>query len=149
MITNTKLAKEFKTMLASATKAKSLAEQEIEKIDAKYRALAEKEKAYLNRTVKVLDTQIANYTSLIGEEKEPAVVDTVFPENNEAEMESEAEVATENTTVSEPKEMPSVPVQEESVETEQVSVEVDPEELDWSGSNSDSDEWPEMAEEWN
>ena len=142
MLTNTKLAKEFKTMLASATKAKSLAEQELEKIDAKYKALADKEKADLNKTVKMLDAQIANYSSLIGEEEEPAVVDTVFPENNEVE-ETVGEPVVET-----PAATPAVPAQEETPDP-QAPVEADPEELDWSGSNSDAeDEWPEMAEEW-
>lgn len=142
MIANTKLAKEFKTMLASATKAKSLAEQELEKIDAKYKALADKEKADLNKTVKMLDAQIASYTSLIGEEEEPAVVDTVFPENNEVEE------TAEEPGVETPAPAPAEPASDETPESE-TAVEADPEELDWSGSNSDAeDEWPEMAEEW-
>lgn len=152
MITNTKLAKEFKTLLASANKAKSLAEQELEKIDAKYRALAEKEKADLNKTVKLLDAQIASYTAVIGDEEEPAIVDTVFPENNETvREETPAENPVEETVQeteqpTEVTEMLTSPIEEEAEQP--AEFETDPEALDWSGSNSDSDEWPEMAEEW-
>ena len=101
-ITNKKLAKEIKSILVSSDKAKKLALQEIEKIDAKYKALAEKEKASLTETVKLIDAQILLYTPMLAGED-------VQEEVNEPETEAE-----------EVKEGPVVeqPVQKEEPQTE-------------------------------
>lgn len=108
MITeNKKLIKEINTIIASSTKAMEITRQEIEKVDAKYKALADKEKADLEKLLKMQEGQISAYKSMVcftdepeapaektanevveETEKEPVeekVVDTIFPENNEEE----------------------------------------------------------------
>ena len=55
---NKKLIKNFRDILAASINAKGLINAEIEKVDAKYAALAEKEKADYNKQLKALDVQI-------------------------------------------------------------------------------------------
>lgn len=98
--TNKKFIKEITAILNASKKAKVLAQSELDAIDAKYKALADKEKAELNSTMKNLDSQIALYDSMlnipetipeekleseteqVNEDEEPVVEDTIYPDNN-------------------------------------------------------------------
>lgn len=147
MITdNKKLIKEINTIIASSAKAMELTRQEIEKVDAKYRALAEKEKADLEKLLKMQEGQISAYKAMVGITDEPApepeqpesaegkVTDTIFPENNEPEDAVE--------------ETPEAKEQKQESEPEQA------EEPDWGDADesatavNDDDDWPEEPEEW-
>lgn len=154
MITeNKKLIKEINTIIASSTKAMEITRQEIEKVDAKYKALADKEKADLEKLLKMQEGQISAYKSMVcftdepeapaektanvvveETEKEPVeekVVDTIFPENNEEET-SEDETA-EPETAAEPK--PEAETSEwEASESQEI--------------NDDDDDWGDELEEW-
>lgn len=159
MITeNKKLIKEINTIIASSTKAMEITRQEIEKVDAKYKALADKEKADLEKLLKMQEGQISAYKSMVcftdepeapaektangvveETEKEPVeekVVDTIFPENNEEET-SEEETSEDETaepeTASEPK-----PEAETSEWGASESQEI----------NDDDDDWGDEPEEW-
>ena len=159
MTANSKLIKEIRNIIASTTKARTITQQEIDKVDAKYAALAEKEKKDLNKLLEIQNAQIAAYSKMIEEDSavsetpeektEEAIRDTIFPENNETETEevegvSEVEKP-ENETVTEAEELPEPP------ETVEVKDETSSEELDW-GDDGDGDEkddeWPEVPEEW-
>ncbi len=163
--TNKKLAKEIRSILTSASNARRLAEQEIEKIDAKYKALAEKEKSDLSKAIKMLDTQIASYRSIIEDdtqqdendepaveqekeqEKEQEIIDTVFEENNTEKMgtddNAEASVeSAENAPVSDEGDGDVEWPSDDSEETKD-TVDVVTEDKD------DDDEWPDEPEEWN
>lgn len=159
MITeNKKLIKEINTIIASSTKAMEITRQEIEKVDAKYKALADKEKADLEKLLKMQEGQISAYKSMVcftdepeapaektanvvveETEKEPVeekVVDTIFPENNEEET-SEEETSEDETaepeTASEPK--PEAETSEwEASESQEI--------------NDDDDDWGDELEEW-
>ena len=147
-ITNKKLLKNFKTILASSISAKEIVTSEIEKVDEKYRKLAESEKADLNAQLKALDAQIANFQSILGSDSEAVeetpvteekVVDTVFPENNVEEEETE-EVTPEEESESSSEEGDIVcrhvlaGEQEETAEPE--------------GETAEEDEWPDEPQEW-
>lgn len=98
--TNKKFIKEITAILNASKKAKVLAQSELDAIDAKYKALADKEKAELNSTMKNLDSQIALYDSMLNipetisegkpdnetvttsEDTEPVIEDTIYPDNN-------------------------------------------------------------------
>lgn len=103
MTDNKMLLKEFSKIYTSCNKAKQGAIVEISKIDEKYRKLAEKEKEQLNELVKALESQMEMYGKYLGlvktedepvqedvteavVEEEPAIEDTIFPENNEPEQ---------------------------------------------------------------
>ncbi len=158
-ITNKKLLKNFKSILSSSVAAKEIVASEIEKVDEKYRKLAEAEKSDLTEQMKVLDDQIKLYSSLVqGNEPEqqeaPAeekVVDTVFPENNA----EEDEVAEEDTAIVEAEEE----TEETSEDTEDVhhngegdivwpeddeETEEEPDE----DAEEEGDGWPEEPQEW-
>ena len=151
MLENKKLLKEIKTLLVSSEKAKKLAVAELDRIDAKYKALAEKEKSSLNETIKMLDSQLKLYGQIIVEdtdipetelvetiqtddtpvtEPEPkaaedeVVKDTIFDDNNDEtdEPEETEDVSDDTESSDEPKE--DVPVM------------------------SDDDGWPDIPEEW-
>lgn len=173
MITsNKKLIKNFKDILTAANNAKSIILAEIEKVDAKYAALAEKEKAEFNRQIKSLDSQIEMCNGFLSspettvsvtepettestvteqETVEPVasvsteeekIVDTLFEENNT--QEEEENVFTEPVTTEE------VPVVEEVVEAEEKHVveDANAEEIE-SAIVESNDEWPDFPEEWN
>ena len=133
IITNKKLAKEIKSIFESSDKAKKLALLELDKIDAKYKALAEKEKKSLNDTIKFLDSQLALYGPMLSgteqTEEEPEQEESVVEEEEKvvdlfAEQESEEteeteeaeEESTEEEVPEEPEEAsPSSDVDVESV----------------------------------
>ena len=108
-----KLAKEFEKIRASLTKSKKIILSDMEKIDEKYRRLAQEEKKNLTESLAILNEQLKFYDSKVAkpvvpaddpvdepeeeeeetaEEEEETVTDTLFPENNEEnEEESPAE----------------------------------------------------------
>lgn len=95
-----KLVKEFEKIRASLTKSKKLILADIDKIDEKYRKLAQEEKKNLTESLSILNEQLKYYDTMLGgnaaegkeeeseTEEEPVIEDTIFPENNE-----DAEVA--------------------------------------------------------
>ena len=121
-----KLVKEFAKIRTSLAKSKKLILSDIDKIDEKYRKLAQEEKKNLTDSLAVLNEQLKYYDKILaGEslaeetteepvetdatdespktEEEPVIEDTIFPENNEPESkEEEKEV-----------EKPDVPVETE------------------------------------
>lgn len=167
MLTNNKkLTKEFKNIIASMTNAKNLAIQELDKIDAKYKALAEKEKTELSKTVKLLETQLAAYASLTEEETtEPTITDTIFPENNASgeketnEVEQLAPLPEEITInldesaaeeITEAFEEENTPVIEDVWNnSSEAETETSSEESSNEVTSTEEDEWPEQPEEWN
>lgn len=134
--TNKKFINELKNIITSTDKAKKVALAEIDKIDAKYKALAEKEKASLSKTIKLLESQLTMYNDMIKadndsveteetvasaeqvSEKEATIEDTVFPENNETVFDIEVK-ATEKD------------VQSESTETVDVEDSEDTDSVEW------------------
>lgn len=100
-----KLEKEFQKIRASLTKSKKLIVADIDKIDEKYRKLAQEEKRSLTESLAVLNEQLKYYDKMLNgepiadenvdadateetpevEEKEAVIEDTIFPENNESE----------------------------------------------------------------
>ena len=159
-ITNKKLLKNFKSILSSSIAAKEIVASEIEKVDEKYRKLAEAEKSDLTEQMKVLDDQIKLYSSLVqGNEPEQQetpteemVVDTVFPENNA----EEDEVAEESTATVEAGEEEAEDASEdaEDVHHNDEGDIVWPEDTDAAEEESDEDAdedgdgWPEEPQEW-
>ncbi len=149
---NKKLIREIRSIIECSEKAKKFALAEIDKIDAKYRALAEKEKSELNDTIKLLDSQITKYSSILAEDSvddepetpaveqetedtvpaEEEVVDTLFPENNEGSV--------------------SEPEHQDDAETETVTEW--PSDNDLPGNDAEADdtstdeEWPDFVQEW-
>ena len=100
MIDNKKFLKEISNIIASAEKAKKVVLAEMDKVDEKYRKLADEEKKNLNEILANLNSQIKLYAPIVNQEtaeavvadtaveEEEKVVDTVFPENNEEEDEA-------------------------------------------------------------
>lgn len=95
-----KLAKEFEKIRASLSKSKKLILADIDKIDEKYRRLAQEEKKSLTESLGILNEQLKYYDNMLGgvtenaedtsveeqkPEEEPTIQDTIFPENNEPE----------------------------------------------------------------
>ena len=168
--TNKKLTKEIKAIITATENAKALAQTELDKIDAKYKALADKEKAELTKTVKFLNSQLATYVTLLGEEKESAITDTVFPENNETESTRDADPNTSTATFDDTASTKSsitesktekVTVDEKAAETiaeafsEENTESTESEDssdavTETAESNADdlNDVWPEEIEEW-
>ncbi len=120
-----KLVKEFEKIYASLGKSKKLILADIDKIDEKYRKLAQEEKKNLTDSLAILNEQMKYYSTILGGnageakdevvEEEPAIEDTIFPENNvqEEKVEVTATVekieepvfeTTETETENEPKE---------------------------------------------
>ena len=107
-----KLVKEFAKIRTSLAKSKKLILADIDKIDEKYRKLAQEEKKSLTDSLAVLNEQLKYYDKMLdGEsvvedaadegneadstedasktEEEPVIEDTIFPENNEPEAKEE------------------------------------------------------------
>jgi len=115
-----KLAKEFEKIRASLFKSKKLILADIDKIDEKYRRLAQEEKKNLTENLGILNEQLKYYDNMLGgvsentedisveeqkPEEEPKIQDTIFPENNEPETKEEtAEPAIEDAPQPEKKE---------------------------------------------
>ncbi len=98
-----KLAKEFEKIRTSLAKSKKLILADIDKIDEKYRRLAQEEKKSLTESLGILNDQLKYYDNMLGgvaetveeapadeqkTEEEPKIQDTIFPENNEEEQEA-------------------------------------------------------------
>ena len=162
-----KITKEISNLLTSSDKARKAISAEIDKIDAKYRALAEKEKSKLAKMLKSIEEQMESYKTLLGlgdevepdetestavEEEEEKVVDNLFPENNiekaldEFVVENEPEIV-EDAVVKEKvviTDNAGETVEEWPVTDEPVGEPVEDSEED----KSDEDEWPAFPEEW-
>lgn len=165
MTTNVKLVKEIRNIIASTTKAKTITQQEIAKVDAKYAALAEKEKADLNRLLKMQETQIAAYAQMLGdgaseqetakteETAEPQIQDTIFPDNNAEQPEetSEAEEPAENPVEEKTDDLPPDEPEENEPEDDGdgwPEGETEEESDSSSESTTDLDDWELPVEEW-
>ena len=148
-IENKKLAKEFKNIVASSEKAKKVIVSELDKIDAKYKALAEKEKAELNEALKNLEAMIAAYAPMLESESvsDEAVDDalpfdeTVEDTNDEAKVE-EAESEKED----EPEVDGAGFTEEDNVKSEEELEDLP--ESDEEKSEDSDDEWGSFPKEW-
>ena len=113
MVTD-KLAKEFEKIRASLSKSKKLILADIDKIDEKYRRLAQEEKKSLTESLGILNEQLKYYDNMLGgvaenteetsveeqkPEEEPKIQDTIFPENNEPEEPEKQEEVKETKAV--------------------------------------------------
>ena len=158
MTDNKKFLKEISNILAAAEKAKKIVLSEMDKVDEKYRKLAEGEKKKLNEVLANLNQQIKLYSPMVNDgdtvqdmvestdvpeevtvPEEPKVVDEIFPENNESSEEPDED----------PTESSPVP---EAIESDEAN--------DWSSSDDeaseekqesnedDDDKWPEYTTEW-
>ena len=101
-----KLVKEFEKIYASLGKSKKLILADIDKIDEKYRKLAQEEKKNLTESLAVLNEQMKYYASMLGnkteevnveeqKDEEPVIEDTIFPENNVQEEKVETTATVE------------------------------------------------------
>ncbi len=164
MTVNSKLIKEIRNIIASTTKARAITQQEIEKVDAKYAALAEKEKKDLSKLLEMQNAQIAAYGKMIEadesaetetesepekEKQEETIQDTIFPDNNEQDESlketSEPEESEDSGQVDE--ELPS------DTETPEGKDDTSADDLNWDGDSNDDDkddddDWPSVPEEW-
>lgn len=154
MIENKKFAKQLKTIISSSEEAKKIAEAELQKIDEKYKALAEQEKRSIRQQIDMLDKVISSFAQtneaepvveeapVAPEAETPAeIVDTLFPENNEQES-TEPE---ESAPVEEP--VTEMPEEKESpVEASQSEEAEEDDSLSFAGDNDDPD-W-DYPEEW-
>lgn len=154
MIENKKFAKQLKTIISSSEEAKKIAEAELQKIDEKYKALAEQEKRSIRQQIDMLDKVISSFAQtneaepvveeapVAPEAEAPAeIVDTLFPENNEQES-TESE---ESAPVEEP--VTEMPEEKESpVEVSQSEEAEEDDSLSFAGDNDDPD-W-DYPEEW-
>lgn len=107
-----KLVKEFAKIRTSLAKSKKLILADIDKIDEKYRKLAQEEKKSLTDSLAVLNEQLKYYDKMLDGEQiveetdekseyvepdpveeapEMTIQDTIFPENNEPEAKEEKE----------------------------------------------------------
>ena len=112
-----KLVKEFEKIYASLGKSKKLILADIDKIDEKYRKIAQEEKKNLTESLAVLNEQMKYYSTMLGNKAEETqgdekseyvepdpieeipelkIQDTIFPENNVEEEKTE-ETAFETT----------------------------------------------------
>lgn len=164
-----KITKEISNLLTSSDKARKAISAEIDKIDAKYRALAEKEKSKLTKMLKSIEEQMESYKTLLGigdevepeaetvepeivDEEEEKVVDNLFPENNIEKALDEFVVENEPEIVEEAVVEEKVVIADNTGETadewpvadEPVGEPVEDSEED----KSDEDEWPAFPEEW-
>ena len=155
MITsNKKLIKNFREILAASINAKGLINAEIDKVDAKYKALADKEKAEFNKQLKALESQIEMCNCFLkgadcsAPEKEEA--ETVVEEVVEEPVKEEPEVVVDtifedNNSVDEDiEEMEDMPATEEIPVEEEISSEEPPAE-----GTVEDEFWGKMPEEWN
>ena len=145
-----KLVKEFEKIRASLEKSKKLIVADIDKIDEKYRRLAQEEKKSLTENLSVLNEQLKYYDKMLGSNAEDAPVedesviqDTIFPENNEDDSDKVCElpVIEEETITEKP-----VENEEEKESTASVSVSDDSfppvadVAVDWGTAESDKKE---------
>ena len=113
-----KLVKEFEKIRSSLTKSKKLILSEIDKIDDKYRKLAEEEKKSLMANLSAVNDQLKYFDNMLGgaaeepaeestddaveepvaQEEPEMVVDTIYKENN---IQDEADEVFEQETVEE------------------------------------------------
>lgn len=118
-----KLTREFAKIQSSLNKSKKLILADIEKIDEKYRKLAQEEKKNLNDSLSVLNEQLKYYKKMLGDEaeiisddvaeedvdtpkeefaeqelEEDVIEDTIFPDNNPVEDKKETEPVKEGMT---------------------------------------------------
>lgn len=150
MINNKKLTKQFKSILSASETAKSILEAEAGKIDEKYKALAEKEKADIASQIKILETQISTYKALLpAEDDEPEVDGAGFTaEDNEpvdtAAKPAEEPAAPADSLFSAPTE-PAVDDSDDTEESDEGNEESDDdsEGNDGEDNGSDEPEWPE------
>ncbi len=158
MLDNKKFLKEISNILTAADKAKKVVLSEMDKIDEKYRKMAEEEKKKLNAILANLNEQIKLYSPMVNDDdtvqdteesadvpeettvpEEPKVVDEIFPENNESSEEP----------VEEPVEPSPVPEAIESDEADDWSSSDDEASEEKQESNEDDDDkWPEYTTEW-
>lgn len=109
-----KLVKEFEKIRVSLAKSKKLILADIDKIDEKYRRLAQEEKKSLTESLGILNEQLKYYDNMLSgapvnaedtsaeeqkSEEEPKIQDTIFPENNEPEETEKQEEAKETKAV--------------------------------------------------
>ena len=166
-----KLAKEFEKIRASLAKSKKLIVADIDKIDEKYRRLAQEEKKSLTENLAILNEQLKYYDKMLGDERvqeefdteehedfehqEPAtdlpepkeeeekpIEDTIFPENNEPEHEPMKEEKVEEVV-----EEKAEPVAEPEKKSEEPAIEDIPEitDTDWGdvqNAKTDENGWP-------
>lgn len=152
-----KVTKEITNLLTSSDKAKKAISIEIEKIDAKYKALAEKEKSKLSDMLKSIEKQMESYKALLGlndeivdeveevenpVEEEEKVVDNLFPENNDDPV---AEVTDEQVVEEEAVNEENVVVTDNAGETVE---EWPTETVESEKKDDDEDEWPAFPQEW-
>lgn len=151
-IENKKLAKEFKNIVTSSEKAKKVIVSELDKIDAKYKALADKEKAELNDALKNLEAMIAAYAPMLEEEvvSEEAADDSLpFDETvNEDAVEQEEEQrdldAEEDADWDEKVEAGEI----SKVESEEEEEESEDFPEDDEKKSEDDDDWNSFPKEW-
>lgn len=109
MIDNKKFLKEISNIFTAADKAKKVVLSEMDKIDEKYRKLAEEEKKQLNSILANLNEQIKLYGPMVNGDKvddapvapeesaasseEEKVVDTIYEDNNVYPFGEESEEA--------------------------------------------------------
>ena len=113
-----KLAKEFEKIRASLAKSKKLIVADIDKIDEKYRRLAQEEKKSLTENLAILNEQLKYYDKMLGNEveTEDAKDESVEVETAEATLETEVESTIEDTIFPENNEPELEPVKEDKVE---------------------------------
>lgn len=163
MIDNKKFLKEISNIFTAADKAKKVVLSEMDKIDDKYRKLAEEEKKQLNSILANLNEQIKLYGPMVNGDKdtpvvteettsapeEEMVVDTIYKENNDDPFAEEnvEEVAEETTEAVE--EAGSNLPWPDAVVTEDVPESEDTEEeTEENARPADiSEEWP-ISAEW-
>ena len=104
-----KIVKEYERIYSSISKSKKLIVADIDRIDEKYRKLAQEEKKSLTENLAILNEQLKYYESMLGknavvedttveepkEEEEEKIQDTIFPENNEESEEEKKEAEDE------------------------------------------------------
>ena len=159
-ITNPKIIKNINSIFANCESAKQLVVAEIAKIDAKYKALAEKEKAALLQTVKDLDKILAMNS----------ITQASAAEDMEIEGQNEEQTASEDTDTRESTDVEifdypeeknvedeeDVVVDEEANDDETEDSEEQNEDDEWdeeetedkTGESSDENEWGDMPEEF-
>jgi len=159
-ITNKKLLKNFKNILSSSLSAKEIIKSEIDKVDEKYRKLAEAEKHGLNEQMAVLDEQIKLYSTFLKDEEIPVVdnapaeeeekvVDTLYEDNNDEE-EGTSEKVEETVDESQPvDELPEGALDDPNrIIDEWPEDAVESEEETEEKSEDNDDEWPTEPQEW-
>ena len=167
-----KLVKEFEKIHSSLTKSKKLILADIDKIDEKYRKLAQEEKKSLNESLGILNDQLKYYEKMLGKsivtideepdddlpagetalgdsvkvEEEPVIEDTIFPDNNEESKKHDGadDLPFTETPVEEPV-AEEAPVEEKKDEYSDIWPEENAEQEKVEG---DEDGWPAFPEEW-